>query len=89
MIIETVKIREHGYLVNDIMSVPNEPSNRHYQLILDWINEIHEYTNDIYNDVSIDDKLGYEYQYKNFDTVRELLLLGGLRLAKILNYLFD
>ena len=39
MIIETVKIQEHGYLVNDIMSVPNEPSNRHYQLILDWINE--------------------------------------------------
>ena len=39
MIIETVKIKEHGYLVNDNMSVPNEPNNRHYQAILDWINE--------------------------------------------------
>ena len=39
MIIETVKIKEHSYLVNDNISVPNEPANRHYQAILDWINE--------------------------------------------------
>ena len=38
---------------------------------------------------SVDDKLGFEYQYKNFGTVEELLLIGGIRLAKILNYLFD
>jgi hypothetical protein len=57
--------------------------------ILDWVNEIHSYTNQIYSEVSVDDKLGYEYQYKNFDTVKELLLIGGIRLAKILNYLFD
>jgi hypothetical protein len=57
--------------------------------ILNWVDEIHEYTNKIYGDVSIDDKLGYEYQYKNFGTVKDLLLIGGIRLAKILNYLFD
>ena len=57
--------------------------------ILDWVNEIHSYTNQIYSEVSVDDKLGYEYQYKNFGTVKELLLIGGIRLAKILNYLFD
>tara|TARA_B100001057_G_scaffold495315_1_gene594051 strand:- start:7959 stop:8687 length:729 start_codon:yes stop_codon:yes gene_type:complete len=57
--------------------------------ILDWVNEIHEYTNEIYNNVSINDKLGYEYQYENFETVKDLLLTGGLRLAIILNYLFD
>jgi ABC-type glycerol-3-phosphate transport system substrate-binding protein len=39
MIIETVKTQENSYLVNGIMSVPNDPANRHYQLILDWINE--------------------------------------------------
>ena len=39
MIIETVKIQEHGYLVNGNMCVPNEPANRHYQAMLDWINE--------------------------------------------------
>tara|TARA_A100000164_G_scaffold287145_1_gene260117 strand:- start:484 stop:1254 length:771 start_codon:yes stop_codon:yes gene_type:complete len=57
--------------------------------ILNWVDEIHEYTKKIYGDVSIDDKLGYEYQYKNFGTVKDLLLIGGIRLAKILNYLFD
>ena len=57
--------------------------------ILDWVNEIHSYTNQIYAGVSVDDKLGYEYQYKNFGTVKDLLLTGGIRLAKILNYLFD
>ena len=57
--------------------------------ILNWVDEIHEYTNTIYSDVSIDDKLGYEYQYKNFGTIEDLLLIGGIRLAKILNYLFD
>ena len=39
MIITTVKIQEYGYLINGNASVPNEPNNRHYQLILDWINE--------------------------------------------------
>ena len=39
MTIETVKIQEYGYLVNGTMSVPNNPDNTDYQLILDWINE--------------------------------------------------
>lgn len=39
MTIETVKIQEYGYLVNGNMSVPNNPTNRDYQAILDWINE--------------------------------------------------
>ena len=39
MIIETVKIQENSYLINGTMSVPNDPANQDYQLILDWINE--------------------------------------------------
>jgi len=39
MIIETVKTQENSYLVNDSMSVPNDPANSDYQQILDWINE--------------------------------------------------
>lgn len=38
MTIETVKLQESGYLVNGNLSVPNDPLNRHYQEILDWIN---------------------------------------------------
>ena len=57
--------------------------------LIDWVNDIHSYTRNIYKGVSNDDRLGYEYQYKNFPTVRELILQGGMRLAAILNYLFD
>jgi len=39
MTIETVKLQEDGYLINGNMSVPNDPANRHYQELLDWINE--------------------------------------------------
>lgn len=39
MTIQTVKIQESGYLVNGNMSVPEAEGNRHYQQILDWINE--------------------------------------------------
>lgn len=39
MIIETVKLQENSYLVNGTMSVPNDPDNKDYQLILDWVNE--------------------------------------------------
>ena len=57
--------------------------------LIDWVNDIHSHTRDIYRGVSNDDRLGYEYQYKNFPIVRELILKGGMRLAAILNYLFD
>jgi hypothetical protein len=39
IIIETVKTQENSYLVNGTMSVPNDPANKDYQEILDWINE--------------------------------------------------
>ena len=38
MNIQTVKVKQHDYLVNGNMSVPKSPDNRHYQEILDWIN---------------------------------------------------
>ena len=39
MTIETVKPQSEGFLVNGAIAVPNDPANRHYQAILDWINE--------------------------------------------------
>jgi len=56
--------------------------------IIRWIDEIHNYTQEIYN--SLDDtNLGYEYQYNNFDTVKNMLSLGGYRLARVLDYIFN
>lgn len=37
MSIQTVQIQGQGYLVNGLMSVPNSPSNRHYQRVQEWI----------------------------------------------------
>ena len=39
MIIETVKLQDSGYLVNGNMSVPNDPANRHYVMVQEWIAE--------------------------------------------------
>ena len=39
MEITTVKQKGEGYLLNDTLSVPNDPSNRHYQAIQAWLNE--------------------------------------------------
>jgi len=39
MEITSVKLQDSGYLVNGNMSVPNAEGNRHYQQILDWIND--------------------------------------------------
>ena len=73
----------------DFLVFTKESKNFERSDILDWINEVHKYTNQIYEGVSNDDKLGYNYQYENFDITKELLLIAGIRLAKILNYLFD
>jgi len=35
--ITTVKIQEHGYLINEDMLVPFDPDNRHYQQVQEWI----------------------------------------------------
>ena len=37
--INAVKIHSSGYLVNGVRSVPNDPSNRDYQAVQDWITE--------------------------------------------------
>jgi len=37
MEIQTVKLQDEGWLINGAMSVPNDPANRHYQIVQDWI----------------------------------------------------
>ena len=39
MTIETVKLQDSGYLINGNMSVPNDPANRHYVMVQEWIAE--------------------------------------------------
>jgi len=39
MTIETVKLQSSGYLINGNMNVPNDPANRHYVMVQEWIAE--------------------------------------------------
>ncbi len=57
--------------------------------VVDWINEVHEVTKEVYNSVKVGEKLRYRYSYDNFGTVRKQLQKGGIRLAKVLNEIYD
>jgi hypothetical protein len=37
MNIQTVKQQSNGYLINNSMSIPNDPNNRHYKLVQEYI----------------------------------------------------
>ena len=56
--------------------------------VVDWVNEVHETTKQIYSSVKKDENLRNNYSYHNLGTVRSQLQKGGIRLAKILNNLF-
>ena len=56
--------------------------------LIDWVNEVHELTNDVYNSVESGQNLRYRYSYEHFGIVRNQLQKGGVRLAKILNEIF-
>ena len=56
--------------------------------IIDWANETHELSREVYKSAKPDENLRYRYSYNHFKTVRSQLQLSGIRLAKILNDLF-
>jgi len=55
--------------------------------IHDWIYESYEMTNEIYKIGN--GEFGYNYQYEHLPLVKQRLLQGGIRLAGILNKIFD
>ncbi|PQJ78690.1 S1/P1 nuclease [Polaribacter porphyrae] len=57
--------------------------------IIDWVHEVHKLTKEVYNSAKVGENLRYRYSYNNFGIVRKQLQKGGIRLAKILNDIFD
>ena len=57
--------------------------------VLDWIHESQSHAKQIYGSVERNERLSYAYQLKHFPLVRDRLYKGGLRLAKLLNDIFD
>lgn len=54
-----------------------------------WVEESQDLANELYDSVEVDEKLGYEYGYKYWGMVETQLQKGGLRLAKVLNDIFE
>ncbi|TXD51952.1 MULTISPECIES: S1/P1 nuclease [unclassified Polaribacter] len=57
--------------------------------IIDWVHEVHKITKEVYNSVEKGENLRYQYSYDHFGTVRMQLQKGGIRLAKVLNEIYD
>ncbi len=57
--------------------------------VFDWVEESHQLATGIYGSVRSGDRLGYRYKYLYWSTVEEQLQKGGLRLAAVLNEIFD
>ncbi len=56
--------------------------------VYDWVEEVQEVTNRVYESAEVGEKLSYPYRYLWWDTVEEQLLTGGIRLAAILNEIY-
>ena len=57
--------------------------------ILDWMKESRVLCEDIYVNTKVGEDLGYCYMYRYVDTARFQMQKGGIRLAKVLNDIFD
>nr|WP_297308888.1 S1/P1 nuclease [uncultured Flavobacterium sp.] len=73
--------------VLDILS-ENENAKLSENNYIDWIFETYQLSNNIYSEVQVNDKLGYNYHYLNKQNIESQLLKGGLRLAKLLNEIY-
>ena len=56
--------------------------------VSDWANECVQYREQVY-DIGDPERLGYQYEYKNWDLVKQQLVKSGVRLASILNEIYS
>lgn len=57
--------------------------------IYDWVEESQDIANELYGSVEVGEKLYYQYSYLWWGTVEKQIQKGGLRLAKVLNAVFE
>lgn len=57
--------------------------------VLDWTYESQALAKKVYVSAKSDEKLSYRYSYDHFETVLSQLQKSGIRLAKILNEIYD
>lgn len=77
-------------LTNNLPKISSEEIEQLQQgNLIDWVEEIRVLTQEVYKSANNNDRLGYRYMYDHFSTVKVQLQVGGIRLAKILNEIFE
>lgn len=56
--------------------------------VVNWVNEVHELTKEVYDSAEKGDNLWYQYSYEYLNTARTQMQIAGIRLARVLNELF-
>lgn len=87
-------IEDYDMSYTDLAANAEELSKKQVEAIekgsvVDWVNEVHKLTKEVYNSVKVGENLRYRYSYLYFNTVRTQLQKGGIRLAKVLNDIYD
>jgi hypothetical protein len=57
--------------------------------VMDWTYESQKLAIQVYQSAKMGDNLSYKYSYDHFGTVRSQLQKAGIRLAKVLNEIYD
>jgi hypothetical protein len=79
---------EHVKAINFVDNA--RKSKWQHQPISEWLYESYTLAQNLHNEISgPNPRLGYEYNFKHIATLNEQLLKGGVRLAGLLNSIFD
>jgi len=91
---DTQIIESHNMSYTELASdlpifTPNQIKVEANKSINNWVEETRIYTCQIYLESPPNRKLGYEYRYKNLPIIKSQLYKAGIRLASILNKIFE
>ena len=91
---DTQIIESHNMSYTEMASdlpifIPNQIKFETNKSINNWVEETRIYTRQIYSESPPNGKLGYEYRYKNLPIIKSQLYKAGIRLASILNKIFE
>ena len=91
---DTQIIESHNMSYTELASdlpifTPNQIKGEVNKSINNWVEETRIYTRQIYLESSPNRKLGYAYRYQNLPIVKSQLYKAGIRLASILNKIFE
>lgn len=86
-------IEEHQLSYTEFSQSVNHPTDEELEEwmnddVLDWAEDSMELRDEVY-DLPDDHSLGYEYKYHKFDIVERQIMKAGVRLAGVLNEIYD